>query len=194
MRDAMDAFVSTAPAPAISLSHARLSMTPEGAQSSEASLPPSSAFTLVSRRGSRDDKALHRTPDLVVAEAFAVAQEKIRDPAKCAYPFIRRSARYSLFEFVDDGKCFLHNMHPDFRNFFKAALAAYSNKIPIRNSVRRTTRQFIFRPSSGTTNVKFAVTLFASETSSEAPVSDRSRTMQVVLSPPCSIQAGFLTL
>jgi hypothetical protein len=70
---------------------------------------------------------------------------------------------------------------------------AYSKATPIRKSLRRTTRHGSFNPSSGTTNVNFAGITVASDTSNAAPVIERSRTVQVILSPPCSIWAGFIT-
>ncbi len=41
--------------------------------------------------------------------------------------------------------------------------------------------------------MNFAGAFFASKTSNDAPVSDRSRTVQAILSPPYPIQAGLLT-
>src|ERR1700730_15178367 len=71
--------------------------------------------------------------------------------------------------------------------------ASYSSATPIRKPVRRTTRHGSSNPSSDTTNVNFAGIPDGSDTSSAAPVIDRSRSVQVILSPPYSICAGFMT-
>src|SRR5437016_3703393 len=69
----------------------------------------------------------------------------------------------------------------------------YSKATPIRKSLRRMTRHVSLNPSSGTTNVNFAGITVGSDTSNAAPVIDRSRIVQVILSPPYSIFAGFMT-
>ena len=79
------------------------------------------------------------------------------------------------------------------RRHVRFACGAYSNATPIRNSVRRMTRHGSLNPSSGTTNVNFAGTAVGLDTSSAAPVIERSRTVQGISSPPYSIWAGFMT-
>jgi hypothetical protein len=88
-----------------------------------------------------------------------------------------------------DADAFIDPFHSVFSG---SHLAAYSNATPIRNSVRRTTRQQSFNPSSSTINVNFAGMTVESNSSIDAPVIDRSRTVHFILSPPCSITAGFV--
>src|SRR5436190_8054623 len=74
------------------------------------------------------------------------------------------------------------------------SISGSSKVTPILKALRHTTRHGSFSLSSGTINVNAGgIVALRSESSNAAPVTERSRMVQGVLSPPYSICAGFET-